>query len=306
MTKQALVSVVIPTHNRWPQVCEAIESVLSQTWPNIECVVVDDCSTDSTESSINERYGDKLVYVKNSPNREKSFSRNRGAMVAKGEYVCFLDSDDLLTPNSLAIRMAEFSDGFSGVVFGVTQRPGATSSSAMAKFSQLDASSYTVEDYLAAPSLLHNNASLLSRQNFLNSGMYSERLTNMEDISLFIRLLCRYPVRLVSELVNIVQASEGSARGMYEKIIKQYPAFSESLLDDENVRNRLNLAQLNSLCGMEHEEYLSALYHSHKFAEYVTQYRRLSSEHQDQIAPGGRFKKRFWISRLRSLGFVKP
>jgi glycosyltransferase involved in cell wall biosynthesis len=305
VTKHALISVIIPTHNRWPKLCEAIESVLSQTWPSIECVVVDDFSTDGTEVGIRQRFGDKLVYIKNSPNKEKSFSRNRGAMAANGEYVCFLDSDDLLTPNSIAARMAEFTAGFTGVVYGVTRRPGETSQVALEKFSPLDSHSYTVEDYLEKPGLLHNNAYLLSRQDFLDSGMYTEQLTNMEDVNLFIRLLCSHPVKLVKEVVNIMQASEGSARRAYEKIIAQYPRFSETLIDNKSVRNRLDDAQLNQLCCLENQEYLAALYHSGQFEEYVKQYRRLSSENQHQMPIGGRFKKRFWLSRLRAGKFIK-
>lgn len=305
MTKHALVSVVIPTHNRWPQLSDSIESVFSQTWPSIECVVVDDCSTDGTETGLRQRFGGKLVYLKNSPNKEKSFSRNRGAIAANGEYICFLDSDDLLTPNSIAARMAQFNAGFSGVVCGVTQRPSESCRAALENFSALDNHSYTVENYLEKPSLLHNNAYLLSKQDFLDSGMYTEQLTNMEDVSFFIRLLCNHPVKLVKEVVNIMQPSEGSARGAYEKIIEQYPRFSETLAYDEGVRSRLSHTQLNQLYCLENKEYLAALYHSAQFAEYVKQYRRLCSENQHQMPVGGRFKKRFWLSKLRAGNFIK-
>lgn len=89
-------SVVIPTYNRAHLVKRAIKSVLLQTYPGFEIIIVDDCSCDNTEEVIQETIKeDKRVrYVKLDKNRGASAARNRGVEQSKGDYIAFLDSDD--------------------------------------------------------------------------------------------------------------------------------------------------------------------------------------------------------------------
>lgn len=97
------VSVIIPTYNRAAYLKEAIESVLRQTVPssNVELIVVDDGSTDETPKALSfykERI--KCLYQKN---RERGAARNLGIAASQGEYIAFLDSDDLWLPDHLKI-----------------------------------------------------------------------------------------------------------------------------------------------------------------------------------------------------------
>lgn len=103
MTK---VSVIIPTFNRRDLVCETIDSVLGQTLPDVEVVVVDDGSTDGTGEHLASCYSNRIRYVYQF-NSGRSVARNRGVQMASGEYLLFLDSDDLLLPHALE-RMASF------------------------------------------------------------------------------------------------------------------------------------------------------------------------------------------------------
>jgi glycosyltransferase involved in cell wall biosynthesis len=98
------VSVVIPTYNRAGFVPEAIESVLSQSYRNFEVIVVDDGSTDNT-SEVLEPYHDRIRLIQQT-NSGVSSARNRGLNEAEGEWVAFLDSDDLWRPDKLAIQTA--------------------------------------------------------------------------------------------------------------------------------------------------------------------------------------------------------
>ena len=88
-----LVSVVIPTFNRAKVVTRAIDSVLEQTYRNCEVIVVDDGSTDDT-ADVLRSYKDKIVYIQQK-NAGPSAARNRGIRESKGEFIAFLDSDDL-------------------------------------------------------------------------------------------------------------------------------------------------------------------------------------------------------------------
>lgn len=99
MIDQPLVSVVISTYNRSDYVGDTVESVINQTYPNIDLIVVDDGSTDGTGEIIR-RFGDKVRYVWQE-NAERASARNHGLRLAKGEFIAFLDSDDLWMPDKI-------------------------------------------------------------------------------------------------------------------------------------------------------------------------------------------------------------
>lgn len=94
------VSVVIPTYNRAEKVCKGIESVLAQTFKDAEIVVVDDGSSDNTASVLNQTFGDRIRYF-HQTNQGASIARNRGVAEARGEWIAFLDSDDIWEPDKL-------------------------------------------------------------------------------------------------------------------------------------------------------------------------------------------------------------
>jgi len=94
---EPLLSVVIPSYNRADYIGETIESVLQQTYSNIEVVVIDDGSTDNTAQVV-EPFAPRVRYIRQE-NAERGASRNHGLRLAKGEYIAFLDSDDLWLPD---------------------------------------------------------------------------------------------------------------------------------------------------------------------------------------------------------------
>ena len=103
MSEHPTFSVVIPTYNRGAFIGATLESVLTQTYPHYEVIVVDDCSTDNTEQVI-EPYvrNGKVRYLKNESNRERAYSRNVGLQAATADFATLLDSDDFMYPSNLA------------------------------------------------------------------------------------------------------------------------------------------------------------------------------------------------------------
>lgn len=98
------ISVIIPTYNRATDVAEAIQSVLGQTHPAFEIMVVDDGSDDSTLETL-DQFGEKITVIKNPENRGVSFSRNAGINLATGDWIAFLDSDDRWHPTKLGAQV---------------------------------------------------------------------------------------------------------------------------------------------------------------------------------------------------------
>lgn len=98
-----LVSVIIPTYNRATVLEHAIESVLDQTYQNLELLIVDDGSTDHTRQVV-EKYQDQITYLFQA-NHGPAAARNSGIQNSQGDLICFLDSDDRWMKNKLAVQI---------------------------------------------------------------------------------------------------------------------------------------------------------------------------------------------------------
>ena len=103
MESAPMVSVIMPAYNSAAYISEAIGSVLQQTYPHWELLVIDDASTDNTISLVEEqsKRDSRIKLTKNIDNQGPGFSRNAGIEVAKGDFIAFLDSDDLWLPVKL-------------------------------------------------------------------------------------------------------------------------------------------------------------------------------------------------------------
>ena len=114
--EQDMVSVIIPTFNRENTICRAIDSVINQTYKNIEIIVVDDCSTDNTEEFLIKYYKyPNFNYFKLTKNSGACYARNFGIKNSHGDFIAFQDSDDAWLPNKLCEQIKnikkENSDG---------------------------------------------------------------------------------------------------------------------------------------------------------------------------------------------------
>lgn len=114
---KVLFSIVIPTYNRAELLKRCINSVISQTYSNWEAIVVDNYSSDNTEEVIKTYNDERIIYVKNHNYGIISISRNRALDMVKGDWVCFLDSDDCWYPNKLE-RMSHFTNEYDLIYHG--------------------------------------------------------------------------------------------------------------------------------------------------------------------------------------------
>lgn len=107
-----LVSVIIPVYNAEKYIVETVQSVLDQTYINIEIIVVNDGATDNTRQIIETTFGEnKAVHLINKKNAGAAAARNTGYQAAKGDYIKFLDGDDLINPEMIEQQVSLSQDG---------------------------------------------------------------------------------------------------------------------------------------------------------------------------------------------------
>ena len=185
-----VASVVIPCYNAERWVGEAIESCLSQTYPRVEIIAVDDGSTDGS-AEILRSYGGRIHLV-SGRNRGGNHARNRGFALSQGEYIQFLDADDYLLPEKLERQVAFLEQSGADVVYGDWRH----------QFHELDGSSYLGDVQISGhqedvlESLLEgwwvaNNALLFRRQVVIDSGGWDEALMAAQDRDLFTMVALR-------------------------------------------------------------------------------------------------------------------
>lgn len=110
-----LVSVIMPSWNTADFIGESIQSVIDQTYTNWELLIVDDCSTDNTEEVVSSFLDNRIKFFKNDTNVGAALTRNRALREARGEWIAFLDSDDLWKPKKLENQLGFMKDN--GYVF---------------------------------------------------------------------------------------------------------------------------------------------------------------------------------------------
>src|SRR5690606_30548557 len=103
------VSVCIPCHNAGPYIGAALDSVLAQTWPEVEIIVVNDDSTDHSAEAL-ARYEVQGVRVITESLGRATRARNRAAREATGDYLKFFDADDLMSPDMLATQVRRLTE----------------------------------------------------------------------------------------------------------------------------------------------------------------------------------------------------
>ena len=179
-------SLIIPTYNRAALLARTLSSVFAQTFEDFETIVVDDGSTDETHILL-ERYGDRVTALQQ-VNRGPGSARNLGLNHAQGEYIVFLDSDDLLLPWSLAVY-DEVARAHGAAI--ILSKPDRFSDEAAFSASPREPLAVdTWPDYLAAAKARYpiTVAAAVRADVLRASGGFLEKNISSEDHDLFLRL----------------------------------------------------------------------------------------------------------------------
>jgi teichuronic acid biosynthesis glycosyltransferase TuaG len=210
-----MISVVIPNHNRSEYVAEAINSILNQTYKDIEIIVVDDCSTDSSMDILT-WYGKKITLLRNNKNMGIAYTRNRGLKEAKGEYIAVMDSDDIASPDRLqkslkAIKGVDFvyshylQANEDGRVFGGVEAP-----------QTLDIAN--VLDGFTAP-----HVTIMAKRKCFEKYPYDNRLKVNDDLRLILEWVRQgYKYRVINEPLMIVRYHDTSVSKTRDAEVKKF------------------------------------------------------------------------------------
>lgn len=204
MNTQPLVSAIIPTYNRAHIVCEAIDSILAQTYPNIETVVVDDGSTDDTLEQL-KKYG-KRIRIISQKNAGPAIARNRGVAESTGELIAFLDSDDIWLPSKLERQVALMNKAgesvpccLCNILMKWRDREFASFEKAWLRPKEPEGIWVNVDEVLATRFVLFNQAVVIRREALLKTGGFDGSLRFMEDYDLPLRLSLIGPWAYIAE-----------------------------------------------------------------------------------------------------------
>lgn len=192
-----LVTVVMPSYQKERFIAQAIDSVLAQTYPSLELIVVDS-STDGTPGIL-ERYGLRIQVIRAEP-RGISAARNVGIRAAQGKYIAFLDADDTWVPSKLEKQIAALERNpaaglvCSDVLFrdGRGVRPGRAFAGAQPRAGMVLADIFT-------NSFLGTLTVVARRECFDDVGMFDEGITASEDHDMWLRISRKWAVDFVDE-----------------------------------------------------------------------------------------------------------
>ena len=178
-----LVSIVTPSLNSAPFLCECIESLLAQDYPNIEYIVMDGGSTDGT-AAILERYRDRITRIHSAPDFGQGQALNRGLSGSKGDIVAFLNADDAYLPGAVgqAVRAFAAHPG-AGVIYGNAYHIAADGSTVAPYPTQdFDREALQRACYICQP------AAFVRRDAFERAGAMNPALHYVLDYDLWLRL----------------------------------------------------------------------------------------------------------------------
>lgn len=201
-----LVSIIIPTYNRAHIIGETLDSIIEQTYKNWECIIVDDGSTDQTESLISsyQQKDSRFRFYKRPLNKLKgpNSCRNIGFEKSVGDFIQWFDSDDLYKPDTLQNYMSAFKETTDGVVAPLERVVLATGEYLGNNLTQ---SMTPIMDYLIG-NITYYVSGPIWRKTFLKqqTQLFDERISNMDDWDFNLRMLYAKPVLFILDTAFII------------------------------------------------------------------------------------------------------
>ena len=202
------VSVIIPTYQRGYLVGQAIESVLAQTYADYEIIVIDDASTDNTMVVL-DGFKDRIKIIHLEENRSVGAARNAGILASQGDYVAFLDSDDLWVSEKLRKQIDLFRTNTNiGLVysdFSYFDENGIEPSTSFEKNGGGKRGTIHRDVFMGGP--ISTLTATVRRTCLDKVGLFDETLPACEDLDMWLRITASYQVDFVNEPLSLYRFS---------------------------------------------------------------------------------------------------
>jgi glycosyltransferase involved in cell wall biosynthesis len=187
ISKEKLVSCIIPTRNRQGHLKKALDSVIAQTYRDLEIIVVDDASEDNTEILVNKyvEMDNRIKYFKNHKSLGGSGARNVGIRMAKGDYIAFLDDDDEWINNKIENQVKRIQN-FDAVLCALfVDNKG--------RIRRYNKDVVELND-LRRGNIIGGTSILMAKTSVMKENLFDEELPNGQDWDIFIRITAKYKV----------------------------------------------------------------------------------------------------------------
>jgi GT2 family glycosyltransferase len=192
MSAEPTVSVLIPCHNAAPYVVAALDSVLGQTWRRLEVIVIDDGSTDGS-AAILAGYARRGVRVIHQQNTGASAARNRALEASTGEFILFLDADDLVNSEHIASLHAAIADAPRCIAMSQWDRftvsPDEACFPHRPTYLDVPGAAWLAQDWAEAACMTQCGMFLMPRAVLADVGGWDERLTLIDDFEFYARVI---------------------------------------------------------------------------------------------------------------------
>jgi len=222
--KAPSISVIIPTYKQEEFIQATIRSVLAQTYQDYEVIVVDDGSPDHTREKVLELKDDRIHYYHQPNSGRPACARNRGIALARGEYIAFLDGDDLWLPQKLEKQLKAFDrQPKPGLVFSNAEV--FSSAGSLGMYIKRDfKEGYKTFEQLLLRSFIAGCTVMATRDCIQALGGFDEdpELLAVEDYELWLRISRRFPLYYLNEcLARYRERAGGTSGGMLSRIRRE-------------------------------------------------------------------------------------
>lgn len=225
-------SIILPTYNRAHFLPKAIESVLAQTFEDWELVIVDDGSTDNTKEVVLAYQDPRIVYIYQD-NQERSAARNNGISKAKGDFICFLDSDDYYLPEKLMnlYTRIKVEDKlvlyFDGIVTEVNGK-------LIQNTFQLKKESENWQEFILTNTLFSQQ--ICGKKEIFNQFKFNPKIRIGEDMELWMRISSSYNLEQIKNSFQtvIVEHEDRSVNLKRTKVAKDQLNIIKSIIINSN------------------------------------------------------------------------
>lgn len=240
--ENALISVIMPTYNRGYCIQRSVNSVLNQTYSNLELIIVDDCSTDNTESIIGAYNDLRISYIKLKKNIGACAARNLGIQRARGKYIAFQDSDDewletKLEEQYIFLKKMNADMVFCSFYFFEQKK----------LFPQKHYTNSEVKKELLKQNLI-STQTIFSKREVFDKYKFDEKMPRFQDWDVVLRIVQTYNIsHLHKGLVNVYRQNNSLScdyRKAYKAVLRMIEKYKNNIYSEKE-----NLARIYCMAG---------------------------------------------------------